>query len=214
MLELLNKKNNFKIYSTQSDEFSAFGRALDLDTDEIISVAKNIKLPNENSIYTASEKSFENLNISKQIKQDIFGEIHAQTGYCYGHSNFLNAAEWHTSSEVNVAVTDLVLFFAHRKDIINNKIASEKFKAFFVKKGTAIEVYATTLHFCPCEVESKGFGCVVALAKGTNTDLENTHSDKLLFRKNKWILAHENNTALINRGVVAGIFGENFEVKY
>ena len=24
----------------------------------------------------------------------------------------------------------------------------------------------------------------------------------------------ENNTALINRGVVAGIFGENFEVKY
>lgn len=165
MLELLNKKNNFKIYSTQSDEFSAFGRVLDLDTDEIISVAKNIKLPNENSIYTASEKSFENLNISKQIKQDIFGEIPAQTGYCYGHSNFLNAAEWHTSSEVNVAVTDLVLFFAHRKDIINNKIASEKFKAFFVKKGTAIEVYATTLHFCPCEVESKGFGCVVALAK-------------------------------------------------
>ena len=182
MLELLNKKNNFKIYSTQSDEFSAFGRVLDLDTDEIISVAKNIKLPKENSIYTASEKSFENLNISKHIKQDIFGEIPAQTGYCYGHSNFLNAAEWHTSSEVNVAVTDLVLFFAHRKDIINNKIASEKFKAFFVKKGTAIEVYATTLHFCPCEVESKGFGCVVALAKGTNTDLENTHSDKLLFR--------------------------------
>ncbi|MBQ1263664.1 MAG: DUF4867 family protein, partial [Oscillospiraceae bacterium] len=72
----------------------------------------------------------------------------------------------------------------------------------------------TSLHFCPCEVNENGFGCVVALSKGTNTDLEITPSDKKLFRKNKWIIAHEENTALINRGVVAGISGKNYKISY
>ena len=43
-------------------------------------------------------------------------------------------------------------------------------------------------------------------------------SDKLVkngnMSKNKWIIAHEQNTSLINRGVISGITGENFEIKY
>ena len=87
-------------------------------------------------------------------------------------------------------------------------------KAFYVPAGTLIEVYATTLHFCPCQVSDAGFGCVVALPLGTNVPLDYAVSDPLLFRKNKWILAHEENQTLIDRGVVAGVYGVNYKINY
>ena len=125
----------------------------------------------------------------------------------------LGALEWHKCSEVNIAVTDLILLLGDVRDIEEgNKYNSAKVKAFRVKKGQAIEVYATTLHFCPIETDKSGFGCVVGLLKGTNTDLEFASEDKLLFRKNKWIMAHNDNQALLNRGVVGGIYGENYKI--
>lgn len=111
-------------------------------------------------------------------------------------------------------MTPLVLILGHIWDIENGEIDSSSFKAFYLPAGTAVEVYATTLHFCPCEVEKSGFGCVVGLPLGTNTPLENTTEDSLLFRKNKLIIAHCDNTPLIEKGVVSGITGENFEIKY
>ena len=77
-----------------------------------------------------------------------------------------------------------------------------------------VEIYATSLHFCPCEVSKNGFGCVVGLPTGTNTDLTVKKEDPMLFRKNKWIIAHVDNEALKNKGVVAGITGLNYEIKY
>ena len=59
-----------------------------------------------------------------------------------------------------------------------------------VPKGTTIEVYATTLHFCPCEVTVSGFSCIVGLQRGTNHPLED-RKQGLLWAKNKWLLAHE-----------------------
>jgi hypothetical protein len=44
--------------------------------------------------------------------------------------------------------------------------------------------------------------------------LEIEPKNKMLFRKNKWIIAHVENETLINRGVVAGITGTNYEIKY
>ena len=93
----------------------------------------------------------------------------------------------------------------------SEKIDSSQFKAFYLPKGTAVEIYATTLHFCPCEVQNDGFGCVVGLPLDTNTPLEINPDDPLLFRKNKWIMAHEDNDGLIKKGVVSGIYGENYK---
>ncbi len=126
----------------------------------------------------------------------------------------MNAVEWHKSSEINVATTDLILFLGSVQDIVDRKIDSSKIKAFYVEKGEVLEVYATTLHFCPCQVSSEGFGCVVVLPKGTNVPLDGEYDDKLMFRKNKWILAHIDNEGLIARGVIAGVTGENYEVKF
>ena len=216
MLNILKEKNpDIKLYSVNDSEFKTFGRVVnDLDTQEIIAAAEAIKNPETGSAYSPSEASFEKLKISSQIKSEYFGTLPTQIGYCYGHNNFLNAAEWHFSSEINIAVTPLVLILGHIWDIEDGKIDSSSFKAFYLPKGTAAEVYATTLHFCPCETEKSGFGCVVALPLGTNTPLDSAPANPLLFRKNKWIIAHEQNTSLINRGVVSGITGKNFEIKY
>lgn len=216
MLNILKEKNpDIKLYSVNEIEFKTFGRVIkDLDTAEIISAAEAIINPETGSSYSPREASFEKLKISAQIKSEYFGTLPTQIGYCYGHSNFLDAAEWHTSSEINIAVTPLVLILGHIWDIENGKIDSSRFKAFYLPKGTAVEVYSTTLHFCPCEVEKGGFGCVVGLPLDTNTPLDVTPDNPLLFRKNKWIIAHEQNTSLINRGVISGITGENFEIKY
>ena len=216
MLDNLKLKNpDIKLYSVNSEEFKTFGRVITgLDTSEIIKAAEKISRPAEGSAYTPSEESFEKLPIAKEIENKFFGTLPAQIGYCHGHNSLLNAAEWHMSSEINIAVTPLVLILGHIWDMENRETESSKFTAFYLPAGTAIEVYATTLHFCPCEVENGGFGCVVELPLGTNTPLETEGPDPLLFRKNKWLIAHNDNKALISRGVLPGISGENFKINY
>ena len=215
MLKMLQEKNpDFKMYSIFDETFHPFGRVLSADTDEIIAVAKTIESPAEGSLYVPSEPKFEALAIAKEIKDAYFGQMPTQVGYCYGHSSFLNAVEWHTSSEINIAVTPLVLFLGRVQDIKDRMLSSDKLTAFYVPAGTVLEVYATTLHFCPCEVQKEGFGCVVALPHGTNTDLAEKAGDPLLFRTNKWLLTHVENKAHIAKGVVPGVTGTNYEIHY
>lgn len=202
------------LYSVTSPEFNNYGRLLDLDTEEIVEVGSKTELPNEGAKYDASFADFEALELARTIKNNYFGQLDIQVGYCRGHANFMNAWEWHTSSEVNVAVTDLVLILGKITDLTNGTVDSETAKAFYLKKGEAVEVYSTTLHFCPCEVSKNGFACVVALPKGTNTPLDEPSDDKRLTHKNKWLIAHCQNDQMLANGRVAGITGENIEIKY
>ena len=215
-LENLKKLNsNLKIYGIDSPEFKEYGRRItDIDTTEIVKAGQEFTFPQSGSIYEASTPAFESLNIAKEITDKCFGELDTQIGYCYGHNNYLNALEWHTASEINIAVTDLVLILAKRSDLTDNKMDSSVTKCFLLKKGDIAEVYATSLHFCPCEVSSDGFGCVVGLPKNTNTPLNEKSDNKLLFAKNKWLIAHNDNAPLIARGAVAGISGENYKINY
>lgn len=212
-LKELNK--NIAFYDIFSEEFSEYGRVIDdIGVSEIMAEAKAIPYPESGSAYLPSVKSFEATDAAKKVKEAIFGALDTQMGYCYGHNDRLNATEWHFSSELNIALTPLVLILGKRSDIKEGRIDSTKMKAFYVPKGAVIEVYATTLHFCPCQVSDSGFGCVVGLPLGTNTPLDAPVEDKLLFRKNKWLLAHEDNEVLIGRGAAAGICGENYTVRY
>lgn len=216
MLEKLKQLNpEIEIYDVNNEEFASFGRIItNLDTTEIMRVAKKIPKPENESSYLPSLEDFEFLSIANQIENECFGSLPTQIGYCWGHNNFLNAAEWHTSSEINIAITPLVLILGHIWDVKDGKIDSSSFKAFYLSKGTVVEVYSTSLHYCPCEVSEEGFGCVVGLPAGTNTDLTIKENVPLLFRKNKWIIAHCDNAVLKNKGVVAGITGANYQIKY
>ena len=94
-----NLNPTLKLYKTSDAEFSEYGRIIKgIDTSEIVKVAEEIKKPETGSLYEASTPAFEALSIKNEIQDICYGELPAQIGYCYGHSNFLNGWEWHTSS--------------------------------------------------------------------------------------------------------------------
>ena len=202
-----------KIYRVTDKEFLPYGNVLNIDTAEIIKEAEKVEMTEEGSMYVPSKEEFEVLSIMNFAKNEIFGGMPTQLGYCWGYNDTLNALEWHKCSEINIAVTDLILLVGDVRDIEEgNRYNSDKVKAFKVLKGEAVEMFATTLHYCPIQTSKGGFGCVVGLLKETNTDLESVPNDKLIFRKNKWIIAHEGNKELIEKGVFGGIYGENYKI--
>ena len=215
MLKMLREKNpSLRFYDVFDEAFSEYGRVLSLDPSELVEAAGKIENPESGSAYLPSVDSFEATRVAGEICESVFGTLDTELGYCWGHSETLGGTEWHASSELNVAVTPLVLILGRRCDLSDGRLDSATMKAFYVPKGTVLEVYATTLHFCPCQVSDEGFGMVVGLPRGTNTPLEGSVGDRLLFRRNKWIISHEENASLLARGVVPGVYGENYKINY
>ena len=75
---------------------------------ELIEKMKMTPLPSD-VIYEPSIKELEDLKIAEELRIREFGELPIQIGYCNGNNYLLNAVEYHRSSEINVAVTDLIL---------------------------------------------------------------------------------------------------------
>ena len=114
-----------KLHTIHDREFAPYGRVIDCDCSEIIDMAKKIELPKEGSTYLASVEDFENLEVKTQLEKEYFGEIPIQVGYCFGHSTKLNGFEWHKSSEINIAVTDAILFLGNIAEMENEEEEKE-----------------------------------------------------------------------------------------
>ena len=203
-----------KIQKVTDPAFRKYGQVLEgYDFTGLIKEMKHTPVP-EDVIYVPSVEELEALDIMKDLQNKGYGGLPVQIGYCNGHNKKLNAVEYHRNSEINVAVTDLVLLIGHQQDIEpDHTYDTSKIEAFLVPAGTGIEVYATTLHYAPCHVNEGGFQCVVVLPKGTNTDLtfqtEKTGEDSLMTAKNKWLIAHEDAKFA---GAFNGLKGENITI--
>ena len=203
-----------KIQKVTDPTFRKYGQVLEgYDFTGLIKEMKHTPVP-EDVIYVPSVEELEALDIMKDLQNKGYGGLPIQIGYCNGHNKKLNAVEYHRNSEINVAVTDLVLLIGHQQDIEpDHTYDTSKIEAFLVPAGTGIEVYATTLHYAPCHVNEGGFQCVVVLPKGTNTDLtfqtEKTGEDSLMTAKNKWLIAHEDAKIA---GAFNGLKGENITI--
>ena len=203
-----------KIQKVTDPAFRKYGQVLEgYDFTGLIKEMKHTPVP-EDVIYVPSVEELEALDIMKDLQNKGYGGLPVQIGYCNGHNKKLNAVEYHRNSEINVAVTDLVLLIGHQQDIEpDHTYDTSKIEAFLVPAGTGIEVYATTLHYAPCHVNEGGFQCVVVLPKGPNTDLtfqtEKTGEDSLMTAKNKWLIAHEDAKIA---GAFNGLKGENITI--
>ena len=215
MLEKLRKLNpEIEIFSIKDAEFKKYGKVLDIYTDEIVEACKKLNFPESGSEYIPTVDSLENLGMSENLRKVMFGGCPAQIGITHGYNSFMNGLEYHKCSEVNVAATPLVLILGLRYEMDGYEYDSSRAKAFFLDKGDAVEVFATSLHFCPCQVSDEGFSCVTVLAKDTNVMLDKPGNDRLLFKKNKWLICHDENQGLIDKGVYPGIHGINYQIKY
>lgn len=197
----------------ESSSFAKYGRVITgYPCEKILEMMKETPVP-EDVVYVASVKELEALDEAKLWEDGFFGGMPMQAGYCNGHNQKLNAVEYHRNSEVNIAVTDMILMLGSQQDIKeDDTYDTELMEYFFISKGTAVELYATTLHYAPCHTKESGFQCVVLLPKGTNTEKPEVQNcakeDRLLFAKNKWLIAHQE-SGLEKDGAFIGLIGEN-----
>ena len=206
-----------KIYNVTDREFAEYGKVITgYDVNEIVeALDKNTPSP-DGVEYVAEEPALQNLQINKEIGNTLFGGMPYQMGYCNGKNTKLNCLEYHRDSEFNLGSTDFILLLAKMSDIVDYKLDTSKVKAFLVKKGQLVEVYATTLHYAPCSAKNgEGFKVLVALPKGTNVGKTEAagkfFEDKLLFATNKWLIAHES-ASEVKDGAYVGLIGENIDI--
>jgi len=214
MLSILKEKNpTLRLYSIHDSEFNAYGKVIsNINVEEFINVATTFEMPPEGSKYERSLAVLEQCENSVTVQNECFGETELQIGLCWGYNDRLNGLEYHKSSEFNIAATPMVLLLGTIFELTENGYHSENLQAFFLQKGETVELYATTLHFCPCQVVKSGFCSVVLLPKGTNAPLEHKPEDALLFRQNKWLICHDKNESLIEKGVRPLLHGENIKI--
>ena len=206
-----------KLYSVKDSAFRPYGRIIDgYDFSELISVLNNsTPCPDDGTVYVTSDKNLEKLDAMKFLTANVYGHMPIQIGYCNGHNTKLNALEYHRDSEINIAADDVILLLAKKEEVDDAySLDTSNVKAFLVPAGTAVEVYATSLHYAPCQVESKGFRVAIVLPKGTNEELPNkteflTSEDKLLTNVNKWLIAHPDGGC--PKGSFIGLTGKNID---
>lgn len=195
--------------------FKAYGRIITgYDFSGLLKAMEQTPLP-EDVIYIPSLPEMEALPAAKELGNGIYGQMPIQIGCCNGHNKKLNAVEYHRDSEVDIAVDDLILILGKQQDIEeDHTYDTSRMEAFLVPAGTAVEVYATTLHYAPCHVKDEGFRCVIVLPRDTNLDMEPVEvkdpEDRLLFARNKWLIGHAQGG--LPEGAFIGLKGENLSV--
>ena len=205
-----------EIKKVTDDAFSAYGKVLEgYDFSELLEVMKDTPLPEDEVVYVQGIKAMEEATVSERLKKSAYGGLPIQVGYCNGHNLKLNALEYHRSSEVDIAASDLILLLGRQQDIQEDyTYDTAKVEGFFVPAKTAVELYATTLHYAPCQASEAGFRCVIVLPEGTNHELDfsvaSEGEEKLMTAKNKWLIAHED--AKIG-GAFCGLKGENISLE-
>lgn len=208
---------DLNIIDVHDDAFAAYGRVIeDIDCTELLKILEETQIPAKGNIYVPSDSKLEGLTIAQTLKNECFGGLPTQIGYCNGNSYQLNALEYHNCSELNIATTDIILFLGKASQINENSYDTKDCIAVYVPKETLIELYGMTMHFAPCKTEQTGFKTMVALLRDTNTDFSQEQlpfiQSKTLFKVNKWLLAHPQNSVLISRGGYPGLRGKNLQV--
>ena len=207
-----------KIYSVFDPEFKPYGQVvtgMDETVAEILSVLKDA--PQSAGVdYVPEYAPLQELPACVEISEHCYGGMPVQLGWCNGFNTKLNCLEYHRDSEFNLGTEDFILLLGLQGVIVDGVLDTSKVKAFKAPAGVLIEVFATALHYAPCHCDpAKGFRVLVALPMGTNTNKPDvtpkTPEDKLLWARNKWLLAHPDSSEA-KQGAHIGLAGENIDI--
>jgi len=197
-----------EILPVSDPSFSEYG-AVWSDADEGLTGAVADALEAETPLPEATDY------VPAALAPTLFGGLPVQFGWCNGHNVKLNCLEYHRTSEFNLGSRDFVLLLAKQSDIVDGKLDTASAKAFRVPAGVLVEVFATTLHYAPCNASEKGFKVLVALPKGTNLEAPRLPAgggdSELLWASNKWLLAHPESAEAAS-GAPVRLTGENIAI--
>ena len=206
-----------KIYSVYDEEFRPYGRVIEgIDCAELVGAMDKIPMPETGTAYEPAIASLEACKVFDDFKNKVFGGMPCQLGMCWGDNTMLNCLEYHRDSEFNLGTGEFVLLLAKQDEVKDMMLDTACVKAFKCPANTLIEVYATTLHYAPCNAkENVGFKVLVALPRGTNEakpEIANPSGEDLyLTARNKWLLPHPDSSEA-KSGAVVGLKGINIDI--
>lgn len=205
-----------KIQKVTDAAFATYGRVVEgYDMAELLEALK--KTPVTDGVeYVPGDAALEATPAMKDFSVNCYGGMPIQIGYCNGVNTKLNCLEYHRDSEINVAAEDCILLLARQQDCMGKLLDTSKVEAFLCPAGTAVELYATTLHYAPCSAKlGNHFRVAVILPKGTNYPKPEitvkNEEDARLFAANKWLIAHAD-ASEAGQGAVIGLTGENIDI--
>ena len=207
-----------KIYSVYDPEFKPYGKVLEgYDTAELCAAMAAIPLPEEGVAYEPGIESLEACGIFIPLRDRAYGGMPIQLGMCWGRNTKLNCLEYHRDSEINIGWKDFIPLLAKQDEIEDGVLDTAKVKAFRAPAGVPVEVYATALHYAPCNAEKDGcFRVAVVLPRGTNTAKPDyapgCAEDSWMTARNKWLLAHPESSEA-QSGAHIGLCGVNIDIK-
>ena len=161
-------ESRWKFKRSPSPAFRKYGRIVKgIDFDELLKAMESTPTP-DGVVYEPSIPQLEATRVFSRLRDSVYGGLPVQVGYCNGDNHTLNALEYHRSSEINIACTDMVLLIGMQQDIDPDtyEYDTSKMEAFLVPAGTAVEIYATTLHYAPISSGGK-FRVAIVLPKET-----------------------------------------------
>lgn len=136
-----------------------YGRIIQGDYFEpLLEKMQRVEYPAEGVEYVMSSEELEEEAVKRKVEETIYGGVPVQIGYCIGKNKSLNALEYHRSPEINIAVDDMILLLGRLQDVEGDfSYDTSRLEAFYVPAGTAVELYATTLHYVPCAAKEDTF---------------------------------------------------------
>lgn len=198
--------------------FSQYGKIVESSSFPALiqALEKHTPRPEDQVIYVPSEPALEALPAFEELRDGFYGGMPIQIGYCNGNNHKLNCLEYHRDSEVNVAADDMILLVASLQKVRGGRLNTSEVEAFLVPKGTAVQLYETTLHYAPCSKDRQGFRVAVVLPRGTNGEKPkaagNFAENPLLWACNKWLIAHPDSNEA-KEGAFVGLSGDNIEIR-
>ena len=205
-----------KILPVTDASFAPYGRVVEgYDVAPLLAALEKTPLT-DSVVYVPREELLHQAEGADKVGEALFGGMPFQLGWCNGRNTRLNCLEFHRDSEFNLGTEDFILLIAKQDEIVDGVLDTACVKAFRVPAGVMVECYATTLHYAPCHTDAaKGFRVMVALPAGTNTDYRpeggaNT-MDRMLWARNKWLLAHAESSEAA-QGAVVALKGENIDI--
>ncbi len=233
--ELRKLNPNLTIHETSEPSLAKYARTLDPSPyRSLMQLADRVtEIDPESNHYVASMPELEADSSFSRLKL-WFGGKSIQVGCCNGPNFLLNALEWHESPEIDMAVTDMLLLLGRRSDVASDgTYDAAKIECFYVPKNSVIELIPETLHYSPCKALSSGFKSIIVLPRETNHELSADEEAavreemrrasslgkcniqiRLLWMKDKWLIAHPETTKLVECGAFPGIKGNNIRVNY
>lgn len=209
-----------EILSVLDRRFSAYGQVLEnYDLTEMLHcLEKNTPMPEDGTVYLPSLPELESLPVVQALRDRGFGGLDIQIGCCNGKNDRLTCLEYHRTSEIDIAATDMILLLARQPELEAYRLNTRYVQGFFVPRGTVVEIYATTLHYAPCGAASGAefrMGCVLPRrTNGKKPPVEvRSAEERLLWGCNKWVIAGEG-TPEAEEGAFVGIFGTPVVLKY